>query len=166
MSSRYVTRMALEEQLAAVDSDPQAVAALRAWIRDVLVGDDVELDGPVEPLILAVVEKLDLASRNDADLREVARDLGRLLHDVQDHDVARNLVPLVRDRVNLTLVLRKVLSGTISHTGWLSYLAEHPWPAPVKEGLGALSDAGLKRLLDALLNEDYSTVAEALDPTR
>jgi len=163
MPYRYVTRSALEEQLAAVDANPSAAAALRAWVRDVVIGDDVELDIHVESLILAAVEKLDLASANDGDLTEVARELRALLRDVEDDDVAKDLVPLARDRVHVTQVLRKVVGGHISRTGWLSYVAEQRWPAAVKNGLAALDSSRLDQLLNALVSSDYKIVATVLN---
>lgn len=166
MPYRYVTRSVLEEQLAAVDADPSAIAGLRAWVRDVVIGDDVELEGQVEALVLAVVEKLDMASANDGDLTEVARELHALLQDVQEDDVAKEMVPLARDRVNVTDVVRKVVGGHISRTGWLSYVAEQRWPASVNSGMAALEDPRLSQLLNALSNSDYKTVAVVLGLSR
>ena len=82
-----------------------------------------------------------------------------LLRVVKDDDIARDLVPLARGRAAPTLVIRKVLSGMISRAGWLSYVAEQPWSSRVKVGLGALDHKALGRLLEALLSEDYNTVA-------
>jgi len=166
MPYRFVTRAALEEQLAAVDADPSAAAALRAWVRDVVIGDDVEVESKVEPLILGALEKLDLASVNDGDLTEVARELHALLRDVQEDDLAKDLVPLARDRVQVTHVLRKVVDGHISRTGWLSYVAEQRWPASVKNGLTALDGSRLSQLLNALSHSNYKTVAVLLGPSR
>lgn len=166
MPYRFVTRSALEEQLAAVDADPSAAAALRAWVREVVIGDDIELDSQVEPLILAAVEKLDLASANDTDLVEVARQLHALLRGVEDEDLAKALVPLAQDRAKVADVLRKAVKGRISHTGWLSYVAEQHWPAPVKKALAALDGPSLTQLLNALVNADYKTVATILDLRR
>jgi hypothetical protein len=78
MPYRSVTRSALEEQLAAIDADPSVAAALRAWVRAIVIGDDIELDRQVEPLILAAVEKLDLASANAALRADRARPLAAL----------------------------------------------------------------------------------------
>src|SRR6266487_3164240 len=163
MPYRFVNRSALEKQLAAVDADPSAAAALRAWVRDVVIGDDIELDSQVEPLILAAVERLDLASANDTDLIEVARQLHALLRGVEDEDLAKALVPLAEDRANVTDVLRKVVKGHISRTGWLSYVAEQHWSAPVKKALAEADGPRLTQLLNALVTADYKTVATVLD---
>ena len=107
-----------------------------------------------------------MASANDGDLTEVARELHALLCDVQEDDLAKDLVPLARDRVNVTHVLRKVVDKHISRTGWLSYVAEQRWPASVKTGLAALDGSRLSQLLIALLNSDYKTVATVLGLSR
>jgi len=153
----------LEQQLAAVDADPTSVTALRAWVRDILIGDDVEMDAQVEPLILAVVERLDLASGNDTELIEVARQLHALLRGVEDEELAKALVPLAQDRANIMDVLRKAVKGQVSRTGWLSYVAEQHWSAPVKKALAVLDGPRLTHLLNALVHADYKTVATVLD---
>ena len=162
MSYRFVTRWALQEQLAAVDADPSAAAALRAWVRDVIIGDDVEVDTQSQPLILAAVQRLDLASVSDTDLVEAARQLHALLVNVQDEDLARVLIPLARDRSTLVDVLRKAMNGKVSHTGWLSFIAEQHWPSPVKKALAAVHGPGQTQLLDGLLKSNYKTVATVL----
>jgi hypothetical protein len=165
MAYRFVTRSVLEEQLAAVVSDPSAASALRAWIREMVIGDDVEFDNKCESVILAAVEKLDLASSSDSDLIETARQLHALLREIKDEDLVKALIYLASARAEITNVLRKSVEGVISPTGWLSYIAQQHWPARLKEALKQLDGPRRRQLLTGLVNADYQRVAMVLDIT-
>jgi hypothetical protein len=98
---------------------------------------------------IEVAMRIDTASGSPRDYCELAADLGALLEHVPLSDVL-NLTEAVVQRRRTSSLIEKHLSGVVSRTSLLSFVAEQRWPRHVKETVVLLDRGALQQLLDAL----------------
>ena len=75
---------------------------------------------------------------------------------VESNEVVRILLELVAERERLLGILRTYAKGTITQTGFLSFVAEQRWPDRVRRRIASLSPSDIEDLVNALDEGDIA----------
>jgi len=139
-------------------ADPQK--AVRALLDDVLIAGPISREIE-QDLVCEVAQRIDAADDGSERLVNLARDLRKLLQDGSSRERIQLLLEVVAERERVSSIVGKYLEGTISRTGFLSFVAEQRWPNEIREKVADLETPDLLTLLTALGEADMARL-EAL----
>lgn len=150
LPSLSVFAVRLGEALAS--AEPQK--AVRALLDDVLISDPMNWESEQPHLVSAIVQRIDAVDNGSERLVDLARDLHRLLQDASSCERIQLLLEVVAERERVSGILGKYLVGTISRTGFLSFVAEQRWPDDIRRKVVDLETSDLSTLSTALYEAD------------
>lgn len=158
----FVDRSHLQKTLSDFTSGAMGLPELKAWIKKMVVGDQVEFYEPESKFLLRVIQSLDSVLHSDSALRSIATELEKMLRCVESIRMAEALVPVVEGRTHILGVVEKYLAGVLSRTSFLSFLTERQWSMGMKRKLEQLSHSELQYLYDSLSARDYGRLSVLL----
>jgi hypothetical protein len=153
--------MTFAHGLGAALAAPEPTQQVNDFLRRVLMTEAPAWESDEQRLVRGVSERVDAVSGDASRLLDLARDVHHLLEDASSNEGIRLLLELIAERERVLGVLRKYVQGTITRTGFLSFVAEQHWPEIVRRRVAALSAADVASLVRALEEADIAQL-EAL----
>ena len=147
-------RMSFARGLGAALAAPEPLRGVTELLHRVLATEPAGWESDEQRLVRGITERLDTASGNANRLLVLARDVERLLDHASSNDGVELLLELIAERQRVLTVMRKYAEGTISRTGFLSFIGEQRWPDLVRRRMATLSEAGLVSVMKALEQSD------------
>lgn len=147
-------RMSFARGLGAALAAPEPVQEVSRLLHHVLATEPVGWEPDEQRLVRGIAERLDTASGDANRLLVLARDVERLLDHASSNEGVELLLELIAERQRLLAVMRKCAEGTISRTGFLSFIGEQRWPDMVRRRMAALPQASLASVMRALEQSD------------
>lgn len=145
----------LEERVRAQD-----LSLLRDFVREAVISVDLVSTSSDAIFVREAVGYLDYVV-DDGQLLLLATDVAEVYRSCGCGDGV-SMLGFVRSRHRTGVVLEKVLDGTISRTGFLSFLSAARFDGPIKEALKRMSEAELEALAHALRGGDIQDIARML----
>lgn len=147
-------RVSFARGLGAALAAPDPAQGVNDLLRDVLTTEPVGWESDEQRLVRGISERVDVASGDADRLLPLARNVQALLDDASSNDAVELLLELIAERERVLGILRKYAQGTITQTGFLSFVAEQRWPESVRRRVAALSPADISSLVKALEESD------------
>lgn len=155
-------RMAFARGLGAALSAPKPAQRVKDLLRGVLTTEPVAWESEDQRLVRGISERMDVASGDAIRLVTLARSVQSLLDNASSNEAVELLLELIAERERVLRILRKYAEGTITRTGFLSFVAEQRWPASVRRCVTALSSADIASLATALQAGDIPQLEASL----
>ncbi len=149
-------RVGLARGLGAALAAPEPAQRVNDVLRAVLTTEPVASESDEQRLMRSVSERIDVASGDASRLVLLARNVHALLDAASSNDVVEVLLELVAERERVLGILRKYAAGTITRTGFLSFIAEQRWPESVRRCIAALSPGDIEGVVNALDEGDIT----------
>lgn len=161
MMARWIDRTTFGLELQNAANSDQPERALDSLIRQIIIGDEVELCEDDATAVLTAAEAIEAALSDPERTRALARELGYLLVKPPG-DRALDFIYIALDRDRLVNVVERHLNGMISRTGWLAFVSEQRWPERLRDAFKQLRRDALVELGDALRSRDWRDVQRLL----
>lgn len=155
-------RLAFAQRLESALTAPKPAQQIAELLRAVFVADWPLDDQRDRRLVRKVAERLDAENASDRAMITFATDLQKLLSHASSDKNVELLLELVMARERFTSVARKYFDGTISRTGFLSFVSEQPWPDVVRRRVSTMPDADLRELTEALEQRDFELLESTI----
>lgn len=154
-------RMSFARGLGAALAASEPVQRVNDLLRRVLTTEPGAWESNEQRLVRGVSERVDAVSGDADRLLVLARDVRHLLEDASSDDAVEFLLELTAERERVVGVIRKYAEGTISRSGFLSFVGEQRWPEVIRRRVAVLTAADLTDLMTALEEADVAQL-EAL----
>jgi hypothetical protein len=135
---------------------------MRRRFAPAITGGDLFGTGNEGDLIASVAFALEDESIDEEAHRLQAGRLAAALDSPLSNEEILVLLPLILGSPRLCSVLSKLEAGTVSRTGYLSFIAESPYGSEAKRWLLAASMPALRELGQMLQNCDYAGAARCM----
>ena len=149
-------RAALARGLGAALAAPEPAQRVNDVLRAVLATEPVASEAAEQRLMRSISERIDVASGDASRLLLLARNIHTLLDAASSNEVVELLLELVAERERVRGILSKYAAGTITRTGFLSFIAEQRWPESVRRRIAALSPGDIQGVVTALDEGDIT----------
>ena len=154
-------RVTFARGLGAALAAPEPAQGVNDFLRAVLTTEPVVWESAEQRLMRSITERIDVASGDAARLVRLARNVQALLEAASSNEVVELLLELVAERERVHDIFRKYANGTITRTGFLSFIAEQRWPENLRRHIAALSAKDTEAVVHALDEGDIERL-EAL----
>jgi len=155
-------RPTLARGLGAALAAPEPAQRVNDFLRAVLTTEPVAWESDEQRLMRHISERVDVASGDAGRLVSLAQNVQGLLNAASSNEAVELLLELVVERERVLGILRKYAQGTISRTGFLSFVTEQRWPEPVRHRVAALSPADVEGVVTALEQSDIARLESLL----
>jgi len=155
-------RTAFARGLGAALAAPEAAQHVNDLLRGVLTTEPAAWESEEQRLVRSISERVDVASGDVTRLLRLARNIHTLVEDASSNRTVELLLELIAERERVLGIIRKHAQGTITRTGFLSFVAEQRWPESVRRRVAALSQADIASLATALEDGDITKLETSL----
>jgi hypothetical protein len=127
-----------------------------------MISDPPPWESDDDVVIRAISERLDFENEDGGRLTALAGDMQLLLANASSNGNIIDLAELVADRQRVIAVGRRYLSGDLTRTSFLSYVARQRWPDRLRQRIGTLTLEELSTLIEALHGVDVTRLEAIL----
>jgi hypothetical protein len=130
-------------------------------MRRILVAESMTPETSEQVSVRWLVERLDAWTTVSGNISAVVNDIMPLLERASSSEVEL-LLEMMLDRKRVAKVFDKYIQGTISRTGYLSFVAEQRWPAHLRRRMRIMGIQAVSETRSALVKRDIALLRRAV----